>query len=88
MNVPGALDTTINALLMIDDLKVMMTAVNECLSGSLAVAEILGETNARAQAVMHEHEHSPTVMAALETARIELELRKVQLQFATGRYGN
>lgn len=88
MNVPGALDTTINALLMLDDLKVMMTTVNECLTGSLAVAEILGETNARVQAVMHEIEHSPTVMSALETARIELELRKVQLQFATGRYGN
>lgn len=87
MNVPGALDTTISALLMIGDIEIMMGAVNDCLNESLVVAEILGETNSRAQAVMHENEHSKTVTSALAAARIELELRKVQLQFATGKYG-
>lgn len=88
MNLPGALDTTISALLMIKDVEHMMIPVNECVETSLKVAEILGETNYRAQAIMHEHEHTGTLMAALELARIELELRKVQLEFATGKYGN
>jgi len=86
MNAAGALDTAMDALELVDDIRVLNGAIDEFLVSAQKVVEIVGETNSRAQAIIKEIEHAPKIVAALNVLRIELELRVVQLRFANGIY--